>query len=93
MYRGLPIDLFIVRPPAEWGVLFALRTGPGDWNIRLVTECQRYGRRVQGGRLVVGGQAVACPEEEDFFRHLGQPWVDPWDRHPARVRLDPQVIR
>ncbi len=87
VYRDLPIDLFIVRPPAEWGVIFALRTGPGDWNTRLVTECQRYGRRVQGGRLLVDGLPVACPEETDFFRAIGQPWVEPAERQPARVSL------
>ena len=90
-FRALPVDLFIVRPPAEWGVIIALRTGPGDWNTRLVTECQRYGRRVSGGRLLVDGIPVACPEEADFFRGLGQPWVDPPERHPSRVRLAAEV--
>ncbi len=87
LFRDLPVDLFIVRPPAEWGVIFALRTGPGDWNTRLVTECQRYGRRVSAGRLLVDGIPVACPEETDFFREIGQPWVEPPARQPARVCL------
>lgn len=88
-HRGIPVDLFIVRPPAEWGVIFALRTGPGDWNTRLVIECRRYGRRVRGGRLYVLGRHVACPEEADFFRALGQPWVEPVERTIGRVRLQP----
>lgn len=86
-FRGVPVDLFIVRPPAQWGVIFALRTGPGDWNKRLVTECQAFGRRVKDGQLWVFGKAVPTPEEEDFFREIGQPWVPPHERAPERVQL------
>jgi hypothetical protein len=74
-------------------VIFALRTGPGDWNTRLVTECQRYFRRVAGGQVLHLGRPVPCPEEADFFRALGQPWVDPADRHVDRVRIDPELLR
>lgn len=87
VFRGIPVDLFIVRPPADWGVLFALRTGPGDWNERIVTECQRFFRRVQAGQVLHLGQHVPCPEEADFFRAVGQPWLDPWDRSVERVAL------
>lgn len=86
---GIPVDLFVVRPPAEWGVIFALRTGPGDWNTRLVTECQAIGRRVRDGRVEVWGsghwQPIATPEEADFFRAVGQPWLDPDQRLVERV--------
>lgn len=91
-YRRLPVDLFIVRPPAEWGIEFALRTGPGDWNTRLVTDCQRYLRKVEGGaRLRAAGRYVPCPEEEDFFAAIGQAWVDPPDRSADRVRIQARL--
>lgn len=86
VFRGFPVDLFIVRPPAEWGVLFAIRTGPGDWNERLVTGCRRFFRRVEGGRVMHFNEHVPCPEESDFFRAIGQPWVEPPDRSVERVR-------
>jgi DNA polymerase/3'-5' exonuclease PolX len=85
--EGIPVDLFIVRPPAEWGVIFAIRTGPGDFGQRLVTDCQRYFRRVEGGRVLHLGQHVPCPEEADFFRALGQPWVEPSERSEGRVAI------
>jgi DNA polymerase (family 10) len=90
VYRGISVDLFVVRPPAQWGVIFALRTGPGDWNKRLVSECQRYLRRVQDGQVWVLGKPVATPEEEDFFEVLGQPWVPPEDRCAERVEIRPR---
>lgn len=87
VFRGLPVDLFIVRDLADWGVIFALRTGPGDWNTRIVTDCQKYLRRVEGGKVYRSGQYVPCPEEEDFFRVLGQPWVEPSERSIGRVSI------
>lgn len=86
-YEGVPVDLFIVRPPAEWGVLFTIRTGPADWSQRLVTECQRRFNRVSGGQLLHLGKPVACPEERDFLAAIGQPWVEPWERSASRVTL------
>lgn len=88
---GIATDLFVVRAPASWGVIYALRTGPGDWNTKLVTDCQSIGRRVAGGQVEAWSgdrwEPVPTPEEPDFFRALGQAWVDPGDRRPDRVRI------
>lgn len=35
--QGINLDLFIVREPAQWGVLYAIRTGPADFSHWLVT--------------------------------------------------------
>jgi DNA polymerase/3'-5' exonuclease PolX len=86
-YRGFPIDLFIVRPPASFGVIFTIRTGPADWSERLVTDCQRKFYRVQSGQLFKFGKPIPCPEEGDFLKALGQPWVAPRDRAANRVAL------
>ena len=38
VFRGaageLPLDLFAVTPPAQWGVIFTIRTGPGAFSTR-----------------------------------------------------------
>lgn len=92
VFRGIPVDLFIVRRPATWGCIFALRTGPGDWNTRLVMDCKAIGRRVEGGQVTrwdgTRWVAVPTPEEADFFAALGQPWVSPADRRVDRIRID-----
>ena len=58
-YQGqnyAPVDLFQVVGPAQWGVIYAIRTGPGDLNRLLVTS-RRWGggcpldRKVAGGRV------------------------------------------
>lgn len=86
-WQGLPVDLFVVQKPADWGVLFTIRTGPADWSQRLVTDCQRWFMRVEGGRLLHHGEHVPCPEERDFLAAIGQPWVEPSERSAERVRL------
>lgn len=98
VFEDIPVDLFIVRPPATWGCIFALRTGPGDWNTRLVTDCKTIGRRVEGGRVQAwtsasnSWQDVPTPEEADFFRALGQRWVEPRERQVDRVRISRQTL-
>lgn len=90
---GIPLDLFVVRSPATWGVIFGLRTGPGDWNTKLVTECKGIGRRVEGGQVLAWRSAssswepVPTPTERDFFAAIGQPWLEPPLRDVSRIRI------
>ncbi len=86
VYRDLPVDLFITDAE-RWGCIFALRTGPGDWNTKLVTDCKRVNRRVEGGRVLHLGKPVPTPEEADFFAALGQPWIEPSERRVDRVAI------
>jgi DNA polymerase/3'-5' exonuclease PolX len=85
VYDGIAVDLFVVRPPADWGVVFTIRTGPADFSEALVTACQAKLMRVEHGQLLRMGRPVPCPEERDFFRELGQPWLEPWERRADRV--------
>ena len=47
-YDGVPVDLFVVIPPAQWGVILAIRTGPAEFSHRLVTS------RTAGGWMPPG---------------------------------------
>lgn len=92
LYRGMPVDLFIADAE-RWGCIYALRTGPGDWNTRLVTDCKQWFRRVEDGRVLHLGKPVPTPEEADFFKALGVPWLEPWERSVDRLRFDPLLFR
>lgn len=92
VYQGMPVDLFITDRE-RWGCIFALRTGPGDWNQRLVTDCRRHWRRVEDGRVLYHGKPVPTPEEADFFRALGVPWLEPQERRVERLRFDPELLK
>ena len=70
-YRGkdyAPVDLFQVVPPSEWGVIFAIRTGPGDFNRMLVTS-RRWGGGCPLDRKVAGGRVwFIDPSREEYAR-------------------------
>ncbi len=80
-YLGLQIDLFLVRPPAEWGPIFALRTGPAKFSQRLVTGLHVRKLRCRDGRVVdSSGRHMPCPDEQRFFRLCGFRWKEPEER-------------
>lgn len=92
-YRGFALDLFVVTPPAQWGVLMALRTGPREFSHRLVTP-RALGGFLPAGLVVRGGalrrtgvdpeeaglvaeRVVPTPEERDLFDALGLRYLEP----------------
>ncbi|MCP4537716.1 MAG: hypothetical protein GY832_11260 [Chloroflexi bacterium] len=52
-YESQPVkaDLFTVLEPAEWGTIFAIRTGSGAFNKRLVQHAHSVGRKVAQGQV------------------------------------------
>jgi hypothetical protein len=89
LFEGVPLDLYVVRPPATWGVILALRTGPAAFSHALVTD-----RRLTFGHPGVGrlrgllaplhkiadgayhtatGKVEPTPEEADLFALYGLP--------------------
>lgn len=79
---GIAVDLFCVRPPASFGTLLAIRTGPAEYSKALVTKLRERGLRCEGGRVLRDddGAEVPTPEERDFFEACGVPYVEPRER-------------
>jgi len=90
---GLQVDLFVCLPPAQFGCILAIRTGPADYSQRLVTLARRQGNHVAGGALRLGMRdhstpaekvctcpVIPTPEERDFFAALGGRYLEPSER-------------
>ena len=91
---SIQVDMFIVLPPATWGVLSVLRTGPHDFSHWVVTRKRRggalpNGHRVQNGAVwkgekevkdLSGETPIGFDAETDFLSFLGLGWVEPKDR-------------
>jgi len=80
----LQLDLFCTTPE-QWGVIFALRTGPAEFSKKLVTPHWQggfleSGYSVREGRVWHGGLMAETPEEKDFFEYTKCGWIDPWSR-------------
>jgi DNA polymerase (family 10) len=91
LHEGIMLDLFIVTPPAQWGPIFTIRTGPKEYGHSLVTSKQqrtRDGRlglcpsnlRFEAGSIWKGNTMLWTPEEADVFKVLGLPWIEPEQR-------------
>ncbi len=78
---GLTLDLFLVTPPASWGAILTIRTGPAEFSQRLVTALRGRFLRCEEGRVLGRGRVeVPTPDEEAFFSACGVAWVPPEER-------------
>ena len=79
---GIDCELYLVHPPAQWGVILAIRTGPRELSQLAVSRMHRFRRRCEDGRVVdMGtGATIPCESEERFFELAGMSCL------PARFR-------
>jgi DNA polymerase/3'-5' exonuclease PolX len=86
----ISLDLFIVTPPAQWGVIFAIRTGPAEFSRKLVSPISNRGtpdwgflpagHTIDRGQLLKHGKLIPTETEKDFFRAINIEWIDPRER-------------
>jgi DNA polymerase/3'-5' exonuclease PolX len=82
---GLQLDLFSVLPPAQWGVLFLIRTGSAGYSNWFVKAVRDRGFHVTDGALhrgslgcrIGGCEVMSTPEERDVFALTGIPATPP----------------
>lgn len=82
LYEGIQLDLFIVVPPAQWGTIFLIRTGPAEYSHRIVTPKHQGGLmpsnlKERGGAIWKGSTLIETPEEEDVYKLIELPWLAP----------------
>jgi DNA polymerase/3'-5' exonuclease PolX len=81
VFLDVQVDLFLVRPPAEWGPIFAIRTGPATFSKKLVSGLHVRKMKCVKGRVIDrDGETVPCPTEKQFFKLTGFRWKEPEDR-------------
>ena len=79
---GMGLDLYIVTPPASWGVIYAIRTGSAAYVRRVMGALRSRGLQSRGGRIVdmSTGEERPTPDEGDVFKLAGLPILPPRDR-------------
>jgi len=88
------IDLFIVLPPAQYGVILAIRTGSANFSKRLVLS-KKHGGFLPENHYIKDGSLreirhpddppedhwIYCtPDEETFFKQMQMTYIEPKDR-------------
>ena len=84
---GLTLDLYLVHPPAEWGSLLAIRTGPWQLGLLAMMALNKNGYRHRHGRILEDGVLVPTPTEEDFFELAGIECLPPARRDAQAEEL------
>ena len=74
--EGVTLDLYFVWPPAEWGSLLAIRTGPWQLGRIAVTRLRDAGTPHVDGHV----PGHPTPTEADFFRLAGLECRPPHER-------------
>ena len=85
LVEGINLDLFICLPPAQWGVIYLIRTGSAEFSRKVVTQ-RKYGGYlpsdciVKDGQVLRDGVLILMSEEEDYLELLGMSGLKPEER-------------
>lgn len=71
----LRLELHLVHPPAQWGSILAIRTGPAGLGEYAMKAMRARGYRHQDGYVRKGAEVVPTETEEQFFALAGIPCV------------------
>lgn len=80
--EGLDLELYLCHPPAQWGSLLAIRTGPAALGVLAMTNMKKRFLRHEDGRVLDTrtNTMVPTPEEADYFRLAGLEYLPPEER-------------
>jgi DNA polymerase/3'-5' exonuclease PolX len=90
------VDVFMVRPPASWGVIEFIRTGDREYVQRAMMRLRERGLRCEDGRILNEQDiALKADDEREVFRLLGWTYMEPHKRTKARAEaeLPPQAAK
>ena len=78
--KTYPVDLFVVTPPADFNVIYLIRTGSADFSHNFVSKGWAYGIHVKDGHLEKEGVEIRTTSERDVFAKMHVPYVEPENR-------------
>lgn len=79
------LELWIVLPPAQWGVQLMIRTGPSEFSTWMVTQRNKGGAlpsylKVDQGAVWHRSKLVETPDEADLFKLANLDYIEPAKR-------------
>ena len=99
-YKGEKLDIFAVLPPADFSVIYTIRTGNADFSKWLVSQGFSRGLRVKDGHLERNGEVLTMSGEEMFLRLMIFDYPKPEDRnlnycttHEAAIKANMERLR
>ncbi len=81
IYKEEQLDLFVVLPPANWNVIFLIRTGSADFTHQYMIDLLSNGLHCADGRIMDDkGDIKIINSEEDCFKLIGKEYIKPEQR-------------
>lgn len=82
VFRGVPVEVYLAEPNGEnFGALLQMRTGPAEFNLKVIAAAAGRGLRYSAGYGIFRGtDRVDDGTEEGIFKAVGMPWVLPDQR-------------
>lgn len=81
---GIPVDFFMEPSTDDWWRTLVIRTGPRDFNLRLIQSAAARGINVHAygtGLTRSGtGETIPCHSEREFIELCGLEYLEPWER-------------
>lgn len=79
--EGYKVDLFMTTPE-QWGVIYWMRTGSNEFNMKMLQLLKKRGYRCQGGYIypMDNAKPVTTKTEQDVFNLAGIDFVKPENR-------------
>lgn len=78
--EGIKLDLFFAEQD-NWGNIFAMRTGSKEYShLELASRWSSMGYKSIDGYLNKDNKKITVREEEDLFKLLRMPYVEPENR-------------
>lgn len=76
---SIPVDLFATSAE-QWWVSLVIRTGPKDFNIRLIASASRQGYKVHAYGVferMSDAKLIVPKSEQEVLELAGLPWIPP----------------
>ncbi|MHB1764731.1 MAG: nucleotidyltransferase family protein [Gammaproteobacteria bacterium] len=81
IYNGEQLDLFVVLPPANWNVIFLIRTGSATFTHDYMIDLLINGYHCKDGQILDSEDKIQKIEsEEDCFKLIGKEYIRPEER-------------
>jgi DNA polymerase/3'-5' exonuclease PolX len=82
---GLPVDLFREPDADDWWRTLVIRTGPKDFNLKLIAGAKDNGLSLHAygpsfTRMDAPESVVRAESEKEFLELCGFPWIAPEER-------------
>lgn len=70
-----------ITTPENYGNIVAIRTGNSDFTHLLMIRALKLGLQQRDGFLWNDSKLIPCPTEEEYFRVLNLPYIEPENRN------------